>query len=85
MKSRTMEEGMNNPDPMEKDRRTDSLLRLKMVRQRTGLSPATIYRREAAGTFPSRIRIGERSVAWYKSDIDDFVAVGGKYRREDSN
>ena len=78
-----MEEAMNNAERMEKDRRTDSLLRLKMVRQHTGLSPAIIYRREAAGTFPSRVRIGERSVAWYKSDIDDFVAVGGKYRRED--
>lgn len=83
VKSCTIEEAMNNAERMEKDRRTDSLLRLKMVRQRTGLSPATIYRREAAGTFPSRVRIGERSVAWYKSDSDDFVAVGGKYRRED--
>lgn len=43
------------------------------------------YRREAAGTFPSRVRIGERSVAWYKSDIDDFVAVGGHYRQEEFN
>lgn len=50
------------------------------VRERTGLSPATIYRREAAGTFPKRVRLGVRSVAWYESDISDFVAAPMTYR-----
>ncbi|GHH09195.1 hypothetical protein GCM10008023_05530 [Sphingomonas glacialis] len=57
-----------------KDRRTDSLLRIKDVRRRTGLSVATVYRREAAGTFPPRVRLGPKAVAWYESDIGDFVA-----------
>lgn len=61
------------------DRRQDSLLRLPAVRQRTGLSPSTINRREAAGTFPRRVRIGENSVAWYLSDIEDFVANPAGY------
>lgn len=65
-----------------KDRRTDSLLRMARVRERTGLSPATIYRREAAGTFPKRVVIGARSVAWYESDISDFVAAPMEYRAE---
>lgn len=65
-----------------KDRRTDSLLRMARVRQRTGLSPATIYRREAAGTFPRRVAIGARSVAWYESDIEDFVAAPMEYRAD---
>lgn len=64
------------------DRRTDSLLRIARVQERTGLSPATIYRREAAGTFPKRIQIGARSVAWYASDIDDFVAAPAVYRAD---
>lgn len=63
-----------------KDRRHDNLLRIARVQERTGLSPATIYRREAAGTFPRRVQIGIRSVAWYSSDIDDFVAAPATYR-----
>jgi prophage regulatory protein len=62
------------------DRRKDSLLRLRAVRQRTGLSPSTIVRREAAGTFPRRVKIGENSVAWYQSDVEDFIADPLRYR-----
>lgn len=55
------------------DRRGDSLLRMREVRQRTGLSTATIYRRVDAGTFPRKVRLGPKSVAWYGSDIDRFI------------
>lgn len=64
---------------VQKDRRQDSLLGIARVQERTGLSPATIYRREAAGTFPKRVHIGVRSVAWYESDISDFVAQPANY------
>ncbi len=67
---------------VQRDRRQDSLLRMAKVRERTGLSPATIYRREAAGTFPKRVILGQRSVAWYESDISDFVAEPMSYRAE---
>lgn len=63
-----------------KDRRKDRLLRIKAVKARTGLSVPTIYRRESDGTFPRREHIGVRSVAWYESDIDDFVANPRHYR-----
>ena len=62
------------------DRRHDSLLRLPAVRDRTGLSTSTINRREAAGTFPRRVRIGENSVAWYLSDVESFVVDPFGYR-----
>lgn len=75
-----MSNELHSPAPQPKDRRTDSLLRIGRVRERTGLSVATIYRREAAGTFPKRQRLGPRSVAWYQSDIDDFVARPETYR-----
>ncbi len=65
---------------MSVDRRNDSLLRIAEVRQRTGLSVSTINRREAKGTFPSRIRIGDNSVGWYQSDVDEFVADPFNYR-----
>lgn len=63
-----------------KDRRKDRLLRMPEVRQRTGLSIPSVYRREAEGTFPARVHIGQRMVAWYESDIDDFVANPRDYR-----
>lgn len=57
------------------DRRHDSLLRMADVRRRTGLSQATIYRREAAQAFPARVRLGPNSVAWYESDIVAWLAA----------
>lgn len=63
------------------DRRKDSLVRLPAVKQRTGLSTPTIYRRQAAGTFPKSVKIGFNSVAWYESDIDEFVAAPISYRQ----
>lgn len=65
---------------VERDRRKDRLLRIRSVVARTGLSVATIYRREMQGTFPKRERIGPRCVGWYESDIDDFVAAPFNYR-----
>jgi prophage regulatory protein len=65
-----------------RDRRQDSLLRIERVCERTGLSRASIYRREMAGTFPKRVRLGLRSVAWYESDVSDFIAAPMDYRWE---
>lgn len=62
------------------DRRQDSLLRIADVKRRTGLSTATIYRREAARTFPKRVKLGEKAVAWYESDVGEFVADPTGYR-----
>lgn len=62
------------------DRRGDCLLRMAEVRRRTGLSTATVYRREAARTFPPKVRLGPKSVAWYQSDIDAFVSDPSGYR-----
>lgn len=58
----------------------DRLLRIRSVGARTGLSVATIYRRELVGSFPKRKQIGLRSVAWYESDIDEFIANPLTYR-----
>lgn len=66
------------------DRRGDSLLRIDRVRERCGLSTATIYRREAAGTFPPRQRMGPGSVGWYASDVDRWVADPAGYRASTS-
>lgn len=64
------------------DRAADTLLRIEDVRRRTGLSTATIYRREAAGTFPRRVRVSAKCVRWYESDIGRFVCDPAGYQAE---
>lgn len=62
------------------DRRKDTLLRIADVKRRTGLSTATIYRRVAARTFPPSVKLGIKAVAWYESDVGEFVADPVGYR-----
>jgi len=46
-----------------------SLLRLPAVQKLTGLSRSSIYRLEALGKFPKRVRLSERAVAWREQDL----------------
>lgn len=62
------------------DRRGDSLLRMPEVRKRTGLSRTTVYRRETDKTFPPKVVLGPKMVAWYESDIERFIADPMGYR-----
>jgi len=50
------------------------LLRLKQVKETTGLSKSTIYARIAEGTFPKQIPLGPRLVVWVESDIQNWIA-----------
>ena len=52
---------------------TESIIRLPVVQQRTGLSRSEIYRREGLGQFPKRVSIGARSVGWVSSEVERFV------------
>ena len=49
-------------------------LRLNQVRERTGLPRSTIYAYVMDGTFPTPINIGERSVAWLETDIEQWMS-----------
>lgn len=51
----------------------DALLRLPEVRKATGLSRAGIYRAEREGTFPKRVCISERCVAWKQSEVMKWI------------
>ncbi|MBN9277771.1 MAG: AlpA family phage regulatory protein [Hyphomicrobium sp.] len=42
---------------------------LKTVRQKTGLSSASIYRYMALDLFPARRKIGPNRVAWLASEV----------------
>ncbi|MFC4160406.1 helix-turn-helix transcriptional regulator [Chitinimonas lacunae] len=49
------------------------VLRLPQVKERVGLSRATIYLRMQDGTFPGQINLGGRAVGWLESDIDEWL------------
>ncbi|RYG83896.1 MAG: AlpA family phage regulatory protein [Alphaproteobacteria bacterium] len=55
---------------------------MREVKQRVGLSAATIYRRVNDGTCPRKVRLGRKSVTWYGSDIDRFIESPFDYQAE---
>ena len=68
---------------MEKQHHTAlAILRLKQVGAETGLSRSSIYRAIQAGTFPSSISLGPRSVGWRRGDIDAWLANPSGYRSQ---
>ena len=59
-----------------------AIIRLPAVQARTGLSRSEIYRREAIGQFPSRVRLGARSVGWVLPEIQDWIESRIRESRE---
>ncbi len=49
------------------------LIRTDEVATRTGLSRTTLWRLERKGEFPVRRQIGENSVGWLESEVDDWI------------
>ncbi len=52
----------------------NAILRLPLVKARTGLSRSTIYQRAAEGTFPKPISLGDRAVGWLESEIESWLS-----------
>lgn len=53
----------------------DVLLRLPEVKRLSGLSRSTIYRLEAQGDFPARVRLSERATAWRSTEVFSWLAA----------
>lgn len=49
------------------------LLRLQDVSAAIGMKRSWIYQKTKDGEFPKPIKLGERAVAWYASDIDAWI------------
>ena len=49
------------------------MLRLREVVQLTGLSQTTVWRRERAGEFPRRRRLGANLVAWRSDEVEAWI------------
>jgi prophage regulatory protein len=58
-------------EPQSKPQR---LIRLEEVKQRVGLSRASIYKRMADGRFPKSRSLGSRCAVWIESEIDEWVS-----------
>jgi prophage regulatory protein len=56
-------------------RKPQRLIRLAEVKQRVGLSRASIYKRMSEGRFPKSRSLGARCVVWIESEIDEWVAA----------
>jgi prophage regulatory protein len=51
----------------------EKLQRRTEVLERTGLSNSTMYYFINEGTFPKPVKLGKRTVAWKKSEIDEWI------------
>ena len=51
----------------------DRFIRPREIVALTGLSPATIWRRERAGDFPQRRQISPGAVGWLASEIQAWM------------
>ena len=51
-----------------------NILRFPQVRERTGLSRATIYRRIRRGEFPIPLDLGGGQLGWAEEEVDIWVS-----------
>jgi prophage regulatory protein len=49
-------------------------LRLPQVKESTGLSRTSIYRKIATHEFPRPVRLGPKSVAWIEAEIQQWMS-----------
>ena len=49
------------------------LIRLKQVKEKTGLSRSSIYQFIKEGKFPAQVKLGQRAAAWVDSEVDDWI------------
>jgi prophage regulatory protein len=63
----------------------NELLKLNEVQKLVHYSKPSIYRLMKAGSFPTPIKLGGRSIFWIKSDIEKFIQKCiEKSRREEA-
>jgi len=54
-------------------RSLDRILRMPEVLRRTGLSRATVYRKQGNGTFPAAMKVSTRCVGWPESAVETWL------------
>ncbi len=64
-------------------RRPSSILRIKVVMERTGLTRPTLYRKMADGTFPRQVRISSNGIGWREDAVDAWLLSPMEYRADE--
>ena len=54
-------------------RRTSRIIGIRQVATMVDLSPSTINRKIAKGSFPAKIQISRRRVGWLLADIEAWI------------
>ncbi len=53
--------------------KSEKILRLERVLERTGLSRSTLYRKVNSGTFPRQLKISVRCAGWRETDVEGWL------------
>jgi prophage regulatory protein len=67
-------DGAAEPSPREPEPDDTTMLDMKEVVRRTGLSESTVERRYKAGKFPRPVQLSERRIGWPASKIKAWLA-----------
>lgn len=51
----------------------NAILRLPVVKGRTGLSRSSIYEMMKHGQFPAPVKLGERAVGWVEAEVEAWL------------
>lgn len=51
----------------------DQMIRIRKVRELSGLSTSSIWRREQEGSFPRRRHLGRKAVGWLMSEVLEWI------------
>ena len=52
---------------------TRRVLRLKDVKEATGLSRSSICALQQRGNFPQSIRVGPKATGWYEDEVQNYI------------
>jgi prophage regulatory protein len=59
-----------------------SLIDIKEVMRLTTLSRVSLWRLERRGLFPKRIRISRNRIAWFRDEVEAWIAARAANRNE---
>jgi prophage regulatory protein len=64
----------DKPKAADEAKRPLRILRLRAVKEQTGLGTSTIYLKMTRGEFPRAVPLGEAAVGWLAHEIDAWIA-----------
>ncbi|ATF93370.1 helix-turn-helix transcriptional regulator [Cedecea neteri] len=63
----------NEQSSMRNEKAVKRFIRVPEVLNRVGFSRTTLYERIKDGSFPDRVKIGLRSIAFIESEVDEWI------------